>query len=90
LNEAEQDVLNIIKYYNEQQKGLGKKFALELQKKLKSLQKAPYPSAIIHGDKIFPSLKKFPFYVAISIDEENKMVTIWAILHHKKSQEEWP
>jgi plasmid stabilization system protein ParE len=89
-DDVEQDILNIAEYYNKQQKGLGKKFAIELQKKFKSIQKAPYTSTIIHGDKIFPSLKKFPFYIAISVDDVNKMITVWAVLHHKQSPDKWP
>lgn len=87
VEDAINDIKSIVSYYEKQQPGLGKKFAIELQKRFKQLQKTPYASAIISGNKIFPSLKKFPFYISISIDEEERMVVVWAILHHKKSND---
>ena len=87
--QAQQDVLRIIGYYNQQQQGLGKKFATELQKKFRQLRNAPYASSVVHGNKIFPSLKKFPFYIGISVDAQLKVITIWAIIHHKQNHENW-
>ncbi len=90
VEKAKQDIRDIVTYYEAQQKGLGRKFALELKKRNRQLQKAPYASSVIHGDKIFPSLKKFPFYIAISVHDESQAIVVWAVLHHKQSPEKWP
>ena len=75
LEDAEQAVA----YYEEQQAGLGKKFALNLQLILNAIKRNPYYTSIRYEDIRCAGIKRFPFLVHYHINEESFQVTIIAV-----------
>ena len=77
----------VIDYYNDQQKGLGKRFAKEVFKSSKQLEKNPYFQIRYDDIRCLP-IHKFPFMIHYSINEDLGRVLIFAILHTSINPEE--
>lgn len=85
---ASQDVQEAINYYDNQQIGLGKKFESELNKYIIALEKNPFYHIRYNNVRCLP-LKKFPFMLHFSVEEEKKMVTIHAVFHTSLDIKKW-
>jgi toxin ParE1/3/4 len=85
---AIRDIQEAINYYDEQQSGLGRKFENELNKHLLTLEKNPF-FHVRYDDVHCLPLKKFPFMVHFTIDEENNRVTVRAVLHTSRDPQIW-
>ncbi len=77
--EAEQDVKDIWQYYEEQQKGLGKRMRKELQKNLKLLRQHPEMYAKFKEDVRKGNLKNFPYSFYYQNDMPKELVNILGI-----------
>lgn len=75
LNDIEQAVT----YYNEHQKGLGKRFALQVQQALSAIKRNPLFASIRYEDIRCAQVSKFPFLIHYKIDEATSTVTIAAV-----------
>ena len=78
--EARVDIQSAIDWYNEQKKGLGKRFLNETRTAIKVLSQNPYYQKRYENVYCF-QLKKFPYLVHFTINEENRVVIIRAIFH---------
>jgi hypothetical protein len=76
---AMQDIEDAAAYYNEQQPGLGKHFAVQLQHALAAIKRNPFFSAVRYEDIRCAQVPKFPFLVHYKIDEPTTTVTIAAV-----------
>ena len=74
------DLQNAIDYYNEQQKGLGKKFHLSTSKVFNQLKKVPTSGSFMYDNVRFRVLKQFPFIILYEIIE-NKTIAVYRIFH---------
>jgi len=76
-----------ISYYENEQKGLGKKFDLDIKSSLNRIKK--FPTAYIkEKDNIRKCiLHKFPFNIIFSIEENH--ILIIAIAHHHREPDYW-
>jgi hypothetical protein len=74
------DIQESKKWYNQQQKGLGKKFYTEVKSGLKSISKSPHFQVRYDEVHCLP-LKKYPFMIHYTIDEKNKTIFIAACIH---------
>ncbi len=72
------DVQEIISYYNSKQQGLGEAFFEELQGKYRSLKINPLFQKRYEDIRCLP-LKRFPYMVHYSVDENTKTVHIEAV-----------
>lgn len=86
--EARVDIQSAIDWYNEQKKGLGKRFFKETQTALKVLSQNPFYQKRYENVYCFP-LKKFPYLIHFTINEENRVVIIRAIFHTSLNPKGW-
>jgi hypothetical protein len=73
------DLEDAVCYYNEQQKGLGKRFAGQVQLALKSIKANPHFASFRYDDVRCTQVPKFPYLVHYTIDETTHTVLIAAI-----------
>lgn len=85
---AIEDIQQAIDYYDEQQVGLGERFEATLNKHLLSLRKNPFFSLRYDQVRCLP-LKKFPYMLHFTVDEENSLVTIRAVFHTSINPQNW-
>ena len=79
---ALKDIQNAIDYYDEKQIGLGQRFEAYLNKYFKSLSKNPFYQNRYDNIHCLP-LKKYPFMIHFSIEENQKTIYIHAVLNTK-------
>jgi toxin ParE1/3/4 len=77
---AKIDIQEIIHFYNEQQKGLGKKFYLELDTYFKAIRINPFYQNRYDEVKCLP-LKKFPVMIHFTVHEVDSCIKIRAVLN---------
>ena len=75
------DIEEAISYYNQQLLGLGNKFISELKVIYKAIDRNPFFAALKYDNVRCAVLKKFPFAVHFTIDEERRIVTIAAVFN---------
>jgi hypothetical protein len=78
--EAIQEMRNAADYYNEQQKGLGKRFKTQLKKELDKLKQNPFSRSLRYDDVRFAVPEVFPYAAHYTIDEEAHVIIIQAVL----------
>jgi hypothetical protein len=86
--EAYDDIQEGIVWYNQQKAGLGIKFHKEVKEFLEVLKTNPFFQIRYKNTRCLP-LKKFPFMIHFTIDEENSIVTIRAIFHTSQNPKIW-
>ena len=73
------DIEQAITYYNEQQNGLGKRFASKVQEALTAIKRNSFFSSIRYGNVRCAQVPKFPFLVHYQIEETSNIITIAAV-----------
>jgi hypothetical protein len=63
------DIEQAVTYYNEQQNGLGKQFASQVQVALTAIKRNPFFSSVRYGNVRCAQVPKFPFLVHYQIEE---------------------
>ena len=66
-NEALSDIEKGADYYNEQQKGLGKRFASVVKNTLANIRKMPLAASIAYEDTRYKVVAKFPYIILYRI-----------------------
>jgi len=82
------DVQLAIDYYDDKELGLGNKFEEVLNLALISLTINPHFQKRYRGIHCLP-LKKFPYMIHFTIDEEVKTVIIRAVFHTSQNPDLW-
>lgn len=77
---AKRDIKEAAKWYNERQPGLGKRFTQHVREKVKFIRQNPKAIAIRYDDTRTAVLDVFPYMIHFTVDEENKLVIISAML----------
>lgn len=85
---AKMDIQEAIDWYNEQQKGLGKKYYSAIFKHIESLKTSPHFEKRYDNVHCLP-IKKFPFMIHFTIDNTKKIVTIRAVFHTSINPKNW-
>lgn len=83
-----EDTQSAIDYYESQQIGLGVKFEANLNSYIKKLQTTPFFRIRYDKVRCLP-LGNFPFMIHYTINEKEKLVLVWAILHTSISPSKW-
>ncbi len=78
LSRAKLEVKEVTEYYESKTKGLGKAFYLEFKNYSKTLRNIPFFEVKYNIVRTLP-LKKFPYTIHFSIDENEKTVSIQAL-----------
>jgi plasmid stabilization system protein ParE len=66
-------------YYENIQKGLGKRFVNQLQIALLSLKRNPFFASVRYDDIRCVQIKRFPYLIHYHVDEKDFIVTIIAV-----------
>ena len=85
---ARKDIQESIRWYNRQQKGLGRRFHAEVREKFEFLRVNPFFQNRYETVRCLP-LKKFPFMVHYSVLEEKQLVIVHAVFHTSLDPENW-
>ena len=78
---ANEEVVSAIAYYNDKQKGLGKRFAYELQVAVSYMLSWPNKSEIRYKNVRAAIVKNFPFLVFYSFNTENKTILVLSVFN---------
>lgn len=83
------DIQEITKWYNLQQKGVGKKFQDATDKQVKGLSKNPQIYAIRYKEIRCVLIKRFPYMVHYYINEESQTVEVLAVISTDRNPKIW-
>jgi len=88
-SDALQDIQKTTDWYNEQLKGLGSRFHRQVISQVNSLKKNPMAYAIRYGNVSCMMVRKFPFMVHFVVNENQKLVEVFAIYHTSRNPKIW-
>jgi plasmid stabilization system protein ParE len=86
---AKQDIKLAATWYNERQRGLGKRFTANVKKKVHYICQNPSALAVRYGDTRTALIETFPYLVHFSVDENKKTVVICAVLSTSRDPKLW-
>ena len=82
LTEAELDVSEACKWYEDQQPGLARKFLNEIDHYLDLIAENPLQFAIRFSERYrFAVLKIFPYFIVYRIEEDRDLVYVISVFH---------
>ena len=88
LPPAKRDIEESAKWYNEKQKGLGKKFTSQIRQKIEDVKQNPKAFPIRYDKNTRTAITNvFPFMIHFTI--ENKTIIIKAVFHTSLNPEKW-
>ena len=76
LPEARQDVIDAVKYYQEQAPGLGDRFRIELETKSEAIASQPLLWRKRSGGYRRVNLTEFPFYIGYFLRGERVLIVV--------------
>ena len=82
------DIQQAIDYYDEQQPGLWEKFEESLNEYLVKLEQHPFYQVGYDEIHCLP-LKKYPYMIYFTIDEEEQLITVRAVFNTLRNPEIW-
>lgn len=85
LNEAKDDILEARTYYKSLLKGLEVRFKLDLSRIINKLQENPHMYGFRLEEFRTANLSIFPYQIHYKIDETNKTIRVFAILHANRN-----
>jgi plasmid stabilization system protein ParE len=86
---ARQDIKEAAKWYNERQRGLGKRFTQHVRQKVKYVCQNPNAVAVRYDDTRTVVLDTFPYMIHFTVDHENNLIIISAVLSTHRDSETW-
>lgn len=86
--DAMDDIQSAIDFYDQKEVGLGKQFEKELNDYFSALEKSPY-FTIRYDDVHCLPLKKFPFMIHYTIDNNEKQLIVRAVFHTSLNPKKW-
>lgn len=87
VQEAQQEFLDTIRYYEEAEPGLGQRFSVEIESAVRRLCDHPETYRVRSADQRRINLKTFPFHLPFIIRGE----TVWvlAVAHESRRPRYW-
>ena len=89
LTLAKADIRNSARWYEQQQQGLGEKFANEVREKIRFIQKFPESARLRNSVVRTAVVEIFPFMIHYQIDESRRLVIISAVIHTSRNPKIW-
>jgi hypothetical protein len=86
---AKQDIKEASVWYNDQQRGLGKRFTTHVRKKIHFLSTEPYASSIRYDEIRTAVMDVFPYMIHYLIDEPLDTIVIIGVLHTSRNPDIW-
>jgi plasmid stabilization system protein ParE len=81
LEEADEDLVNAVRWYNDKSEGLGLKFLDAIKKKLEIIRQFPERYPIRKGKFRETPLKTFPYLIVYTFHKDENVVFITSIFH---------
>ncbi len=88
-DDADNDIEDAMDWYENKQKGLGKKYLFSVKASVKSIVKNPFAFATIYLQIRKANTKKFPYSLFYRINEISNEVVIFAVIHNSRSEKNW-
>lgn len=85
---AKLDIQEGIRWYNSKKKGLGKEFHQEVKDHFDILKEIMF-FQVRYGEVRSLPLKRFPYMIHYSVDEEKELIIVRAVFNTHKSPEIW-
>ena len=89
LPPAKEDIKEAAYWYNDKQKGLGKRFTEEVRSKIGYIRKNPKAMEVRYSKTRCAILDVFPFMVHFSVNDKQKTIIISAVFHTSLNPEQW-
>lgn len=86
---AKQDISHVAQWYNDKQKGLGKKFTTQIRNEVTFIMKHPEASAVRYDDVRVRLTKTFPYMIHYKINHTEKIIIIIAVFGVRENPEKW-
>jgi len=86
---AKTDIKENAKWYNKQQKGLGKRFAQSIKECVKIIQLQPESFQIRYKNNRAGIPDKFPYLIIYNVNKDSKTISIIAVFHSSQNPEKW-
>lgn len=86
---AKDDISEAAAWYNSKQKGLGKRFAQAIRKKVQYIKQNPKASPVRYDDVRTAVLDVFPFLIHYIIEEQKNEIIISAVFHTSLDPDSW-
>ena len=86
---ARKDIRNSADWYEQQKKGLGKRFTAHVRKIVSLIQQNPASFNIKFDDVRIAVLSIFPYLILYRIDESNQSIEIYAVYHTSQNPNNW-
>ena len=83
------DVQDAVNWYNERQKGVGKRFFSVVKIHFGLLKKDPFCIAVKYDDIRCMPVSKFPYNIHYKIKSDSKTIVIFAVYHTSRNPEIW-
>ena len=84
---AEQELLDAVSYYEEQETGLGLEYLSEVEHAVNFLVRYPEAGSKVRGSIRRLTLPKFPYSLLYRVSEEQ--IRVLAVAHHKRKPQYW-
>jgi toxin ParE1/3/4 len=84
---AEQELLDAVSYYEEQETGLGLEYLGEVEHAVNFLMRYPEAGSKVRGSIRRLTLPKFPYSLLYRMTEEQ--IRVLAVAHHKRKPQYW-
>jgi toxin ParE1/3/4 len=84
---AEQELLDAVSYYEEQETGIGLEYLGEVEHAVNFLVRYPEASSKVSGSIRRLTLPKFPYSLLYRVMEEQ--IRVLAVAHHKRKPQYW-
>lgn len=84
--EAQEEILAARKWYEEQQPGLGKDFANTVKDHINTLRFDTVEHRIVFDNVRRILVKRFPYVIYYSRNNNNRTVSIMAVLHERQNR----
>lgn len=87
--DALNDIQDASDWYEFQSKGLGNRYKNQVKKQINSLKKNPFLFAIKYNEIRCRKIEKFPFLIHYKVNDELKVVSVFAVFHTSRNPEIW-
>ncbi|MFK7980434.1 MAG: type II toxin-antitoxin system RelE/ParE family toxin [Saprospiraceae bacterium] len=86
---AKLELIDTFQYYEDQQKGLGRRFLKAYQEKTRFLADNPEACELVSLDKRRAVVNPFKYNVIYQINISKKIIVILAVMHGSRSPKRW-
>lgn len=87
--DALNDIQDATDWYELQLKGLGIRYKNQVKKQINSLKKNPHLYAIKYNEIRCRKIEKFPFLIHYKVNDQLKLIEIFAVFHTSRNPEIW-